>query len=162
MTAIIDADLSNPAHAAAIVALISQLAASEHGRREAMTPAERDALIPALMKFPTRRVLLATCDSSICGVAVCFVQLSTFSGRQTLKIHDLFVASTQRRRGIGRQLVEAAVQCARQMNCAFVTVEVALDNPAAAQLYAELQFIDWITPTKFLELRLKDSKTGGS
>jgi len=154
MTAIIDADLSNPAHAAAIVELISQLAVSEHGRRKATTSAERDALIPALMKFPTKRVLLATSGSSTCGVVVCFVQLSTFSGRQTLKIHDLFVTSTHRRRGIGRKLIEAAIQCARQMNCAFVTVEVALDNPAAAQLYNELQFIDWITPTKFLELRL--------
>ena len=154
MTTIIEADLSDPTHAAAIVDLIAQLAVSEFGRRDAMTAAERVALIPALARFPSKRVLLASCDSGICGIAVCFVQLSTFSGREMLKIHDLFVAPDKRGRGIGRSLVEAAIGCARELNCAFVNVEVATDNPDATRLYERLGFSDWITPTRFMELRL--------
>lgn len=42
----------------------------------------------------------------------------------------------------------------REMDWAFVNVEVATDNPAAMRLYGSLRFSDWITPTKFLELRL--------
>lgn len=151
---IIEADLSSPIHAAAVVDLIAQLAVSEFGRRRPMTAAECDALIPALARFPSKRVLLASCDSTICAVAVCFVQLSTFSGREVLKIHDLFVSPDQRGHGVGRSPVEAAIGCAREMNCAFVNLEVATDNPAAIRLYQSLRFTDWITPTKFLELRL--------
>ena len=119
-----------------------------------MSPAECAALIPALTRIPSKRVLLASCDAAICRVAVCFVQLSTFSGREMLKIHDVFVAPDKRRRGIGKRLVEAAIGCAREMNCAFVNVEVATDNPAAMRLYGSLTFVDWVTPTRFMELRL--------
>jgi ribosomal protein S18 acetylase RimI-like enzyme len=154
MMKIIEADLSSPTHAAAVVDLIAQLAVSEFGRRQPMTPAECAALIPSLARYPSKRVLLASRDSAICGVAVCFIQVSTFSGREMLKIHDLFVSPDQRRRGIGKRLVEAAIACAQEMNCAFINVEVATDNPAAIRLYGSLRFTDWITPTKFLELRL--------
>ena len=56
--------------------------------------------------------------------------------------------------GTGRRLVAAAIGCATETSHAFVNVEVANDNSAAMRLHESLEFSDWITPTRFLELRL--------
>jgi ribosomal protein S18 acetylase RimI-like enzyme len=154
MTSVFEADLGNPVHAAALVELIAQLAQSHDGRRQPMTSEERAALIPGLKRVPSKHLLLADFNEEICGVAVCFIQFSTFSAREMLRIHDLFVAPDHRRRGIGGLLVGAAIQRAREMGCAFVNLEVATQNSAAIRLYRELKFVDWLTPTQFLELRL--------
>ncbi|HEY6643306.1 GNAT family N-acetyltransferase [Povalibacter sp.] len=154
MHRIIEADLSNERHCSAIVEMIAAHAASEFGRRQAMTHDERARLIPALANFPAKHVLLLVEGTEVCGLAICFRQLSTFSGKEMLKLHDLFVCDRYRGRGYGRALVEATIGLGRERNCAFVNVEVATDNPIAVKLYDQLGFRDWLTPTKFLELRL--------
>lgn len=92
MTSVFEADLGNPVHAAALVELIAQLSQSHDGRRQPMTSEERAALIPGLKRVPSKHLLLADFDEEICGVAVCFIQFSTFSAREMLRIHDLLVA----------------------------------------------------------------------
>jgi GNAT superfamily N-acetyltransferase len=154
MFEVLEADLSDRAQAAALVNMIAEHAASDQGRRQPMTAEERAGLIPALQNYPCKRILLARTDSELCGLAVCFVQLSTFSARRMLKIHDLYVAERWRKHGAGRALVAAAIAAAREMGCLFVNVEVALENLPAIHLYEAVDFIDWMTPTKFMEIRL--------
>lgn len=154
MISLFEADLDDDLHTSAIVDMLSQLAASEFGRREPMTDREKLSLIPGLIRFPAKRIFLASYRGSICGLAVCYLQFSTFSSKDMLKIHDLFVLPEYRRQGLGRMLVEFAVKQARDMNCAFVNIEVATDNQAAGALYQKLKFVAWLTPTRFLELRL--------
>jgi ribosomal protein S18 acetylase RimI-like enzyme len=134
--------------------MIAQLARSEFGRRAPMTEAECAQLIPGLKRIAAKRVLLASSSDQICGVAICFIHFATFAGREMLKIQDLFVATEHRHRGIGKQLVEGAIECAREIGCAYVNIEVASSNPSAIGLYRALGFVDWVTPTQFLELKL--------
>lgn len=151
---IISADFANAAHTRAIQTLVSELAACDQGRHEAMRADELAGLITGLQNFPNKEVFLAVKERVFCGVVICFYQFATFSGKKMLKVHDLYVAPAFRSHGVGRNLIEHCVAHARERDCAFVTLEVAIDNPAALGLYRRLGFIDWLSPTKYLELAL--------
>lgn len=151
---ITSADFGDTAHIHVIQTLINELATCNQGREEAMTNSELVGLISGLQNFSNKEVLLAQKDGVICGIAVCFYIFSTFSGKAMLKLHDLYVTPNFRAQSIGRHLVEHCIGIAKTRDCAFVTLEVALDNPAALALYERLGFIDWMSPTKYLELRL--------
>lgn len=147
-------DFANAAHVCAIQSLVSELAACDQGRHEAMHPDELDGLVSGLQNFPSKEVFLAEKDNIFCGVVICFYQFATFSGRNMLKVHDLYVAPAFRSQGVGRRLIQHCVAFARERECAFVTLEVALDNSSALALYRRLGFVDWLSPTKYLELPL--------
>jgi ribosomal protein S18 acetylase RimI-like enzyme len=151
---IISADFANAAHTSAIQTLVSELAACDQGRHEAMHADELEGLITGLQNFPNKEVFLAVKDKVFCGVVICFYQFATFSGKNMMKVHDLYVAPAFRSQGVGRNLIEYCVAFARERGCAFVTLEVAIDNPAAIELYRRLGFVDWLSPTKYLELAL--------
>ena len=148
------ADFDNAAHKRAIQTLVNELAACDQGRHEAMRPDELDGLIVGLQNFPNKEVFLAEKNNVFCGVVICFYQFATFSGKNMLKVHDLYVAPAFRSHGVGRHLIQHCVAHARERGCAFVTLEVALDNPAAIELYQRMGFVDWLSPTKYLELAL--------
>jgi ribosomal protein S18 acetylase RimI-like enzyme len=89
------------------------------------------------------------------GVAVCIGGFSTFAGRPLINVHDLAVMPTHRGRGIGRRLLEAVAERARQTGCCKVTLEVRTSNADARRLYERLGFSDaGGQPTQFLERRL--------
>jgi ribosomal protein S18 acetylase RimI-like enzyme len=151
---IASADFANSAHTHAIQTLVNALAACDQGRHHAMQSDELEGLISGLQHFPNKEVFLAEKDNIFCGVVICFYQFATFSGKNMLKVHDLYVAPAFRSQGVGTRLIQHCVAHAREHDCAFVTLEVALDNPAAIGLYQRLGFVDWLSPTKYLELSL--------
>ena len=50
---------------------------------------------------------------------------------------------TQERRGIGRALMEACLECARQMGYVQAELEVVADNASAIGLYRSLGFVEF-------------------
>lgn len=56
------------------------------------------------------------------------------------EVLSLGVVPTQRRRGIGRELVAAMIAAAKHRRLGSVVLEVAVDNNAARRLYAEFGF----------------------
>ncbi|MDP7573186.1 MAG: GNAT family N-acetyltransferase, partial [Myxococcota bacterium] len=88
------------------------------------------------------------------GVAVCFLGFSTFQARPLLNIHDLAVLPEWRGRGVGRALLAAAEDRARQRGCCKLTLEVQDSNRRALQLYERFGFSDFVIgdsgPTRFL------------
>jgi ribosomal-protein-alanine N-acetyltransferase len=56
------------------------------------------------------------------------------------EIVNLVVAGEVRRRGIGRALLAAAIECARRAGASAVFLEVAADNPAGCALYESFEF----------------------
>ncbi len=154
MAVVYEADANDDEHGRSIVALISQLAASHEGRRMPMTEGEKRNLLTGLARLPRKCILLAELNGEVCGIAVCFLQFSTFSGKDMLKIHDLYVVPHCRGKGIGRQLIGAAFDRATALGCRFVNVEVTVENAAARRLYRSVGFVDWITPTMFMEMQL--------
>jgi ribosomal protein S18 acetylase RimI-like enzyme len=55
-------------------------------------------------------------------------------------LEDLYVAPEARREGLGRTLVEAVIERARERGCRRVELDVSSENPAAMALYRSLGF----------------------
>jgi ribosomal protein S18 acetylase RimI-like enzyme len=120
-------------------------------------PLSSDVLgrLPAMLReLPTTLVLLAFDGEQVVGAAVCFFGLSTFRAQPLLNIHDLAVLPPYRGKGIGKALLAAAEEHARQRNCCKLTLEVQDNNARARTLYERFGFVDYIigkpVPTRFL------------
>jgi ribosomal protein S18 acetylase RimI-like enzyme len=59
---------------------------------------------------------------------------------------DLYVSESARRAGLGRALVEAACEHARQRGCRRIQLDVNEANPPAVGLYESLGFSSWADP----------------
>ena len=90
-TEIRDADLADPADAAAIVDLVSAYASDPLGGDAPLGADVQARLVPGLRAHPTTLVLLAFEEGRAVGVAVCFFGFSTFAARPLLNVHDLAV-----------------------------------------------------------------------
>jgi len=151
---VVEADLDNNAHAAGVIACIDAYATDPMGGATPLPEDVRAGLIPGLKAYPARLVLLALREDEPVGVAVCFFGFSTFAARPRLNVHDLSVLPAYRGRGIGRRLLETAIDCARRRGCCGVTLEVRADNAPAKHLYKSLGFSDWLVPLAFWECKL--------
>jgi ribosomal protein S18 acetylase RimI-like enzyme len=68
-------------------------------------------------------------------------------------LYDLFVATTDRRRGVGRHLVETAI---RESSARIITAEVNRQNAASQALFKALDFQCELT-ADWLVLRLPEN-----
>lgn len=62
-------------------------------------------------------------------------------GTSLARIYSMAVDQAHRRRGIGRLLMEAADEAAKQYNCAYSRLEVRKDNLGAIQFYKKLHYL---------------------
>lgn len=132
-------DVSDERDRAAAIELINQYASGLAGRMRPLDESVISSLIKDLPGLANCRVFLAEVGDRPVGVAMCFVGYSTFKGAPLLNIHDLAVHPDFQRRGIGSQLLTAAIEFAREQKFCSVTLEVQADNPAR-QLYARRGF----------------------
>ena len=92
--------------------------------------------------------LCARDGDHVVGIAHFFRHPST-SGPDVCYLQDLFTAPEARGRGIGRALVEAVADWARQQRCARVYWHTAEDNEAARRLYDQVA-----EKTRFVHYRM--------
>jgi len=137
---IVEADLSRAAHQQAVVDLIDAYAADPMGDGQPLPTAVRDALIPGLRRHPTTLIFLAYQGDKAIGIAVCFLGFSTFAARPLINIHDLAVLPEHRGLGVGRRLLQAVEQKARDLDCCKLTLEVLEYNRRARGLYESVGF----------------------
>ena len=141
MTAqIVEADLRRTDHQDAVVAMIASYAADPMGNGAPLPADVMERLIPGLRSHPTTLILLAYVDGEPVGIAACFIGFSTFYARPLVNIHDLAIRPDARGRGIGRQLLEAVADKARQLGCCKVTLEVHEGNLTAKRMYEAAGF----------------------
>jgi ribosomal protein S18 acetylase RimI-like enzyme len=99
-------------------------------------------------------VVLLAADAD--GAALGFVQMyptySSLAAARTCVLHDLFVDPAARRRGVGRRLMEAAAEEARQRGAASLLLSTARTNRAAQHLYESL---GWVRDEEFYEYNLR-------
>ena len=143
MIHVIKADLNNPQHAAAIVAMLDAYASDPMGGGEGISAFVRENLITELRKRPTIHVLLAFEGEQVAGFANCIEGFSSFYCKSLLNIHDFAVAAAYRGRGVGKQLMQAVEACARDLDCCKITLEVLEGNGVARALYKSCGFIDY-------------------
>jgi len=137
---IVEADLDQASQAAGLVRCIDAYAAEDMGGGHALSDDVKERLVPGLKEHPERLVLLALHAGEVVGAAVCFMGYSTFAAKPRLNVHDLCVLAEHRGQGLGRRLMEAVLERAREAGCSAVSLEVRSDNPIARRLYQSLGF----------------------
>jgi ribosomal protein S18 acetylase RimI-like enzyme len=137
---ICDADLRNPVHAAALLALMEVYARDPMGGGQGLSGYARAHLVDALAGRPSAHVILALADQEPAGLAIGLEGFSTFACRPLLNIHDLVVADRYRRQGVARRLLLRAETIARRLGCCKLTLEVLEGNRAAQAAYERAGF----------------------
>ena len=139
---VIEADLSDPEHQAAIIRLINAYARDPMGSGRDLPTDVCDRLVSGLRQHPTTLVFLAFDEATPAGVAICFLGFSTFAAQPLINIHDLAVMPDYQGRGIGRLLLERVEAKAHDLGCCKLTLEVRADNRRAQRLYQRFGFGD--------------------
>lgn len=145
----IEADYSNPEHAAAMLEATDAYAQDPMGGGKPLPDDVKKNLIPGLKKLPQCFSILVLADGKTAGVANCVVGFSTFAAKPLVNIHDLSVLPAFRNQGIGKKLMLEVEKKARALGCGKLTLEVRLDNPAE-KLYRSLGFTSGFADFKFL------------
>lgn len=137
---VIQADLSCPEHQEATVHLLNAYAMDPMGDGKPLSETARRDVIPGLQQHPTTLVFLAYRGTDPVGLAICFRGFSTFAARPLINISDYFVFPELRGAGIGRMLLGAIEQCARELGCCRLTLEVQENNQRAKRVYVAAGF----------------------
>lgn len=139
-TEIVEVDLRNPAHLAALRALLNEYASSLEGGGAALSAENLDRLPGTLAASGCYAGWLAFSDGLPSGLLNAFYGVSTFRAQPLLNIHDIVVSAGFRRRGVARLLLAAAENAARQRGCCKLTLEVLEGNAAAISAYRQAGF----------------------
>ncbi|MEA5389748.1 GNAT family N-acetyltransferase [Cyanobium gracile UHCC 0139] len=137
---VLEADFANPAHAAALLALMEVYARDPMGGGQGLSAFTRAHLVDALARRPSAHGILAFAAAEPAGLAICLEGFSTFACRPLLNVHDLVVAARFRRQGVGRRLLQRAELIARRLGCCKLTLEVLEGNGAAQAAYRTAGF----------------------
>ncbi|QDT00571.1 GNAT family N-acetyltransferase [Adhaeretor mobilis] len=137
---ILTADLANPAHQAAIIAMLDAYSADPMGDGHPISDYARANLIDGLRKHPTTVAFLAMQGEQPVGMIIAFGGFSTFAAKPLINLHDVYVAPEVRGQGVARRLLEAVEAAARETGCCKLTLEVKLQNTRASNIYAEFGF----------------------
>jgi GNAT superfamily N-acetyltransferase len=87
---------------------------------------------------PIFEAILAEAEGRALGFALYFFTFSTFTGRPTLYLEDLFVVPEERRGGIGSRLLTRLAQIAVERDCGRMEWSVLDWNTPARDLYFKL------------------------
>jgi ribosomal protein S18 acetylase RimI-like enzyme len=95
-----------------------------------------------LLRDADTEFLLASPDDDAPPAGVCQLRyrLSVWTGAPDCWLEDLFVRADARGRGLGRSLVEAAVERARERGCLRIELDVNEENREALALYRSAGF----------------------
>lgn len=111
----------------------------EHG-----LPADRERVgsaVAMLLGAPRHGFLLvAREDAAVVGVAFVAMHWSLEHGGQACWLEELYVLPDRRGRGVGRDLLRAAIARARERGCLVMDLEVVANHARAAHLYAREGF----------------------
>ena len=104
--------------------------------------------IEGLIELPDTEFLLASPsdDSPPEGVCQLRFRYSIWTESDDCWLEDIFVEEAARGSGLGRALMEAAFDRARERGCARMELDVNEANPAAVGLYESLGFEGWSDP----------------
>lgn len=84
------------------------------------------------------------------GFTQLYPKYSSVRASKNWILNDLYVESSHRKTGVGRALIEKAMEFAKSQGATFVRLETAVDNYAAQHLYEAIGFIKQEPETEFL------------
>jgi GNAT superfamily N-acetyltransferase len=107
-----------------------------------MAPTDQRVLDDVLTTRPPKTAIFIAEDSD--GTALGFIHLNTNSAYYTLEEHgqisDIVVTATKEGGGVGRALMEAGEEWARQQGYRLLTLNVFVENLPARRLYERLGY----------------------
>lgn len=121
----------------AILKMIRGLAEYEHLEHEmkaTVTQLRRHGSRPQ----PYFETLICSLNSKIVGFALFFSTYSTFAGRPSLYIEDLFVLPEERRKGAGMALLQTLAGIAMKRGCGRIEWLVLRENEPAIRFYLRI------------------------
>jgi GNAT superfamily N-acetyltransferase len=109
------------------------------------------AIAGALLDDGRALILVGREEGRPVGVAYLSFQWTLERGGSVLWVEELYVLPDRRGRGIGTQLLQAALEVARARRCLAVELEVETSHSRAANLYARAGFraldrVHWTLP----------------
>ena len=128
---------ATPADAGTILELIHGLAVYER-EPDAVQTTEADILRDGFGERPLFEVVIAEWDGAPAGFALFFHTWSTWVGRPSLFLEDLFVLETHRGRGIGKALLIHLARIAVERRCGRFVWNVLDWNQPAIDFYESL------------------------
>jgi GNAT superfamily N-acetyltransferase len=140
MIEIVEADLSTPSHAEAVVQLMDEYALDPMGGGKGLSDYVKANLSAELAKRKTAHVVLAFVNRKPAGLIVCLEGFSTFACKPLLNIHDVIVALPHRGRGLSKLLLQKAEAIAISLGCCKLTLEVLEGNHVAQSAYKAYGF----------------------
>ncbi len=140
MIEVIDADLANLDHAAALVQLLAEYALDPMGGGKVLPDHVKTNLPIELAKIKTAHVILAYVDGVPAGLVVCLEGFSTFACQPILNIHDVIVSLPYRGKGLSKLMLEKAEAIALNLGCCKLTLEVLEGNHPAQTAYKAYGF----------------------
>jgi GNAT superfamily N-acetyltransferase len=126
-----------PGDIALIRQLIQELADYER-EPDAVKATEADLLRDGFGPEPYFRVVIAEWDGAPAGFAFYFFSYSTWLGRPTLYLEDLFVRPAHRGRGIGTALLRRLARIAVERGCGRFVWQVLDWNEPSIRFYESL------------------------
>ncbi len=140
MIEIIQADLTNPIHADALVTLLNRYALDPMGGGEELSDFTKANLAKEILKRIDTTVILAFEHEKPAGLINCVEGFSTFACKPLINIHDVYVDVSARGKGVATKLLQAAEDLAIEKNCCKVTLEVLEGNEPAKLAYLKFGF----------------------
>ena len=135
---------ATPADVPVIASLIRALAEYERVP-ERVTFADADLARHLFGPRPYAECLMAEADGGVVGFALFFHTFSTFGGKPSIYLEDLFVVPEHRGRGLGKALLAAIGKLAVERDCGRI----------------EWSVLDWNTPAIGFYERLGAKPVGG-
>lgn len=142
-------DFENPVHRKAVLSLLDHYMCDPMGNAPSLTKMQQLQLTEGLGSHPSALVLFVLYNNEVAGMAICFINFSTFKVKPYLYIHDLIVYKTWRGKGIGRFLLNELIRISKERGYCKLTLEVREDNLAAQALYTSIGFKDCEPPMWF-------------
>jgi len=143
------ADLSNQAHADAIVYLLNEYAQDEMGGGMGLSDFTKRNRVPELRKRKGVFAVVAFAGEDPAGLALCMEGFSSFACKPLLNVHDMVVVRQYRGRGISKRLLEKVEEIARKLGCCKLTLEVLEGNEVARAAYKAFGFDGYQLDPKF-------------
>jgi GNAT superfamily N-acetyltransferase len=113
-------------------------------QRDEPDDASFEAGVRRLLSDPNTEFLLG--GEHAAGVCQLRYRFAVWTGSEDCWLEDVYVEEPARGTGLGRALVEAALERARERGCARVELDVNAANPVALALYESLGFESWSDP----------------
>ena len=137
---IVQANLTNPQHAQAVLHLLNAYALDPMGGGEPLSDFVKTNLVGELQKRPNVLAILAMVGDEPAGLAICVEGFSTFACKPLLNVHDMVVLPQFRGRKLSHHILAKAQELAVQRGCCKLTLEVLQGNTLAQHAYRAFGF----------------------